>query len=93
MLTAFAYARSRSAPLGDVFFSVSVGFFQRGISPMMTFLGLDFGVWVFVLSGSLVILLPCFKSRPLIDASSIGRRNTCESLLAGVSKRKAKSNF
>jgi hypothetical protein len=83
MLTAFAYARSPSAPLGDVFFSVSVGFFQRGISPMMTFLGLDFGVWVFVLSGSLVILLPCFKSRPLIDASSIGRRNTCEKFTRG----------
>jgi hypothetical protein len=68
MLTAFAYARSPSAPLGDVFFSVSVGFFQRGISAMMTFLGLGFGVWIFVLSGSLFILLPCFKSRPLIDA-------------------------
>jgi hypothetical protein len=66
MLTAFAYARSPSAPLGDVFFSVSVGFFQCGISAMMNFLGLGFGVWIFVLSGSLVI--PCFKSRPLIEA-------------------------
>jgi hypothetical protein len=35
MLTAFAYALSPSAPFGDVFFSVSVGFFQRGISAMM----------------------------------------------------------
>jgi hypothetical protein len=52
MLTAFAYARSPSAPLGDVFFFVSVGFFQRGISAMMTFLGLGFGVSIFVLSGS-----------------------------------------
>jgi len=55
MLTAFAYALSPSAPFGDVFFSVSVGFFQRGISAMMTFLGLGFGVSIFVLSGSLVI--------------------------------------
>jgi hypothetical protein len=50
MLTASAYARSPSAPFGDVFFSVSVGFFQRGISAMMTFLGLGFGVSIFVLS-------------------------------------------
>jgi hypothetical protein len=52
MLTAFPYARSPSAPFGDVFFSVSVGFFQRGISTMMTFLGLGFGVSIFVLSAS-----------------------------------------
>jgi hypothetical protein len=53
MLTASAYARSPSAPFGDVFFSVSVGFFQRGISAMMTFLGLGFGVSIFVLSSAL----------------------------------------
>ena len=54
MLTAFAYARSPSAR-SVTFSSVSVGFIQRGISAMMTFLGLGFGVWIFVLSGSLVI--------------------------------------
>jgi hypothetical protein len=53
MLTAFAYALSPSAPFGDVFFSVSVSFFQRGISAMMTFLGLGFGVSIFVLSSAL----------------------------------------
>jgi hypothetical protein len=52
MLTASGYARSPSAPFGDVFFSVSVGFFQRGISAITTFLGLGFGVSIFVLSGS-----------------------------------------
>jgi hypothetical protein len=52
MLTAFAYALSPSAPFGDVFFSVSVGFFQRGISAMMTF-RLGFGVSIFVLSSAL----------------------------------------
>jgi hypothetical protein len=45
-----------------------MGFFQRGISAMMTFLGLGFGVSIFVLSGPLVILLPCFKSQPPIEA-------------------------
>jgi hypothetical protein len=55
--------------LGDVFFSVSFGFFQRGMKAMMTFLGLGFGFSIFALSGSLVILLlPCFKPRPLIEA-------------------------
>ena len=63
-----AYVPSGFDPLGDVFFSVSVGFFQRGISAMMTFLGLGFGVTIFVLSASLVILLPWFKSQPLIEA-------------------------
>jgi hypothetical protein len=66
MLTAFAYARSPSAPLGDVFFTVSVGFFQRGISAMMTFLGLGFGVSIFVLSGSLVILPPCSRDNQML---------------------------
>jgi hypothetical protein len=55
-------------PLGDAFISVAVGFFHRGSSAMMTFLGLGFGVSILVLSGSLVILSPCFKSRPLIEA-------------------------
>jgi hypothetical protein len=48
-----AYVPSEFGPLGDVFFSVSVGFFQRGISAMMTFLGLGFGVSIFVLSSAL----------------------------------------
>jgi len=61
MLAAFAYARSPSAPLGDVFFSVSVGFFQRGISAMITFLGLGMGDSIFVLSGS--ALAPFCASR------------------------------
>jgi len=56
MLTVAAYTRSQLVPLGDVFFSVSFGFFQRGIRAMMTFLGLGFGVSIFVLSGSLVTL-------------------------------------
>jgi hypothetical protein len=46
-------------PLGDAFISVAVGFFHRGSSAMMTFLGLGFGVSILVLSGSLVILPPC----------------------------------
>src|ERR1700730_9325037 len=47
--------RLRTLSVGSAwrrFFSVSVGFFQRGISAMMTFLGLGFGVSIFVLSGS-----------------------------------------
>jgi hypothetical protein len=60
MLTAWAYARSQ-LELGDVFFTVSIGFFQRGIIAMMIFLGLGVGVSIFVLSGSLVILPRCFN--------------------------------
>jgi hypothetical protein len=62
MLTVEAYTRSQFVPLGDVFFSVSFGFFQRGMKAMMTFLGLGFGVSIFALSGSLVILPPCSRS-------------------------------
>jgi hypothetical protein len=44
------------ASLGDVLFSVSAGFFQRGISAMMTFFRLGFGGSKFVLASSLVIV-------------------------------------
>jgi hypothetical protein len=46
------------APLGDVFFSVSAGFFQRGMSAMMTFFGISLGGSELVLAGSLVIVFP-----------------------------------
>jgi hypothetical protein len=56
MLTAWAYARSQ-LELGDVFFTVSIGFFQRGIIAMMIFYRLGFGGSEFVLAGSLVIVI------------------------------------
>jgi hypothetical protein len=56
MLTVAAYTRSQLVTLGGVFFSASFGFFQRGSSAMMTFLGLGFGGSGLLLAGSLVIV-------------------------------------
>jgi hypothetical protein len=54
----------------EAFFSVSVGFYQREISAMMTFLGLGFGVSIFVLSAlaHFVPLRHLWKVRTNIDA-------------------------